>query len=577
MLNTMACMKMRYSNAGLTRWLGAIVLSLWCAVVSTAEVLPSIDQEIDRVSALFSDEQNTLALADALQLQDRANESGTSEQQARVLSMLAEFYVNHGNPRMGLETVNDGLGIDVSLDVDVRTELTVVKTMSLVRLGRFELAQRWAEEVIRLASLSGDDEMLGMGTYLLASTYARLNRPDDAVASYRKAATILKAGGYFDQYMRAVNDLAMLQKFRGEYQASLQLFNELLPFAQAMNDQMVIVYALLEIGDVNRLLGNLSEAETVLLQVDRIIGAESKPQWEVFVHTYLADLYRQIGDVDTALKHNNELATHQAAVQTENAVARAAELEFKRMATEHQYQMALLDKEREIAEIAARSNRAVLVAVLFGMALLSLGVTWMYRRMREQSRANEALRASNRWLDEVARTDALTGMANRHALAERVARLQRRRIDYAMILMDIDHFKQINDKFGHDHGDAVLIEFAHRIQTRIRRTDLGVRWGGEEFLILLPETSQAEAHDVAQQIHAFIRREAIIVDGHHHRVTATFGIACVAGHDDFEAVFKSADEALNLGKREGRDRVATTDISATGSTRSISLVASAGR
>lgn len=161
-------------------------------------------------------------------------------------------------------------------------------------------------------------------------------------------------------------------------------------------------------------------------------------------------------------------------------------------------------------------------------------------------------------------TDSLTGLFNYRSLrdtlrreTERAARFGRR---LAVLVMDLDHFKDINDRFGHAAGDAVLVEFAQRIRNEIREVDIAFRHGGEEFALLLPETDEAGGVAVAERLGEAIRRVPIEVpargDGADLTVpvTVSIGIAVFPDHGSTgPAVFRAADEALYAAKAAGRD------------------------
>jgi two-component system, cell cycle response regulator len=128
----------------------------------------------------------------------------------------------------------------------------------------------------------------------------------------------------------------------------------------------------------------------------------------------------------------------------------------------------------------------------------------------------------------------------------------------ALMMLDIDFFKSINDNYGHDAGDDVLREFAVRVRKSIRGIDLACRYGGEEFVIVMPETDMAVATMVAERIRRRIATEpfAIQQGARKLEVTISIGIAAIGAPDDTaQAILKRADTALYRAKRDGRNRV----------------------
>ncbi len=162
-------------------------------------------------------------------------------------------------------------------------------------------------------------------------------------------------------------------------------------------------------------------------------------------------------------------------------------------------------------------------------------------------------------LQRMANTDALTGLFNRRYLMarldEELARARRYRHRLCLMVIDLDHFKQVNDSYGHPKGDEVLTTGARLIHESVRYTDIAARFGGEEFCVVLPETSMDKARHLAERVRARLEDELYIdADGLPFRVTCSIGLAtCDDG--DAAALFKAADEALYAAKAAGRNRV----------------------
>jgi two-component system, cell cycle response regulator len=171
----------------------------------------------------------------------------------------------------------------------------------------------------------------------------------------------------------------------------------------------------------------------------------------------------------------------------------------------------------------------------------------------------DELRSRNAELHLVSRTDALTGLPNRRLLAERLAEMasasSRHHRPLGVLMLDIDHFKRVNDTAGHESGDLVLREFAHRLQQLPRMEDVVGRWGGEEFLALLPDTDMTGACLLAQRTLAAIATEPFaLADGTKVNVTVSIGCA-VETTQDADKLVARADAALYEAKSAGRNRL----------------------
>jgi two-component system cell cycle response regulator len=184
------------------------------------------------------------------------------------------------------------------------------------------------------------------------------------------------------------------------------------------------------------------------------------------------------------------------------------------------------------------------------------------RSQVRKRRYTERLRDNVQMSIEMAITDALTGLFNRRYMESHLGTLVEQAVSRAkpltVLVLDIDYFKSINDTHGHDAGDDVLREFALRIKKSIRGIDLACRYGGEEFVVVMPETDMAVAAMVAERLRRRIATEPFAIQQGSRNIplTISIGLAALAGKDDNAAgVLKRADLALYRAKRDGRNRV----------------------
>jgi len=182
----------------------------------------------------------------------------------------------------------------------------------------------------------------------------------------------------------------------------------------------------------------------------------------------------------------------------------------------------------------------------------------------ELEHTNRELQHANETLARIAASDGLTGVANRRyfdkTLAQEWRRAQRRGLDIALLMLDIDHFKSYNDTYGHQAGDACICQVANALTSVARRAgEFVARYGGEEFAIVLPETDLLGATLVAQQALAAIAELGLphAGKGANGHVTISIGVASRQVHQNehWEPLIRAADEALYLAKRQGRNRL----------------------
>jgi diguanylate cyclase (GGDEF)-like protein len=174
-------------------------------------------------------------------------------------------------------------------------------------------------------------------------------------------------------------------------------------------------------------------------------------------------------------------------------------------------------------------------------------------------RFQNQLQDSNLHLEHLASTDILTGLTSRQAMSTWLeAEVRRARGEHrplALLSLDIDHFKSVNDTYGHEAGDAVLVTVAAAIQRDRRRGDQAGRWGGEEFVVVLPDCPLADALPLAEKLRATIAEQWVIVGERPIAVTASIGVAAFTPDDTIDDLLRRADQAMYAAKHGGRNRV----------------------
>ncbi|MGQ7246604.1 GGDEF domain-containing protein [Halomonas sp. V046] len=164
-------------------------------------------------------------------------------------------------------------------------------------------------------------------------------------------------------------------------------------------------------------------------------------------------------------------------------------------------------------------------------------------------------------LTHMATRDALTGLFNRRFasdyLHQLAAQRQREPAPCCIALLDIDHFKRINDSYGHDVGDLSLVSISSLLQAHFRRSDILCRWGGEEFLVIFPNTSLEDIHPVIEQLRSQLTHLCIEHDKGEFQLTLSIGVTEIAPHETVDVPINRADRLLYRAKAEGRDRIVT--------------------
>lgn len=218
----------------------------------------------------------------------------------------------------------------------------------------------------------------------------------------------------------------------------------------------------------------------------------------------------------------------------------------------------------EHGDVGARTEAAragVLAPLAAGINEMAARVALTEDQLRLQiTIATEELRRQKEAAERAARIDTLTGVANRRAFSEiaeaEVQRALRYGTPLSLVLVDLDHFKLVNDSYGHQTGDAVLASFAHTVTSVVREVDIVGRWGGEEFVVLLPGTGSAEAVQAAERMRQAVAECRLKSQGRQITYTASFGVAEFNPTElSFQGFVARADAALYRAKDRGRNRV----------------------
>lgn len=229
---------------------------------------------------------------------------------------------------------------------------------------------------------------------------------------------------------------------------------------------------------------------------------------------------------------------------------------------------AIKNNQQPFGDLPIRETMISAQEVIFVLSTMSLGLTALMSQHRANTRELEArvqertaeLSAANQQLEQLAVSDALTGLLNRRALLNVVQREMAREKRYAhglaLIIFDIDHFKKINDCYGHLVGDTVLKHVAALSHSVVRNTDKVARFGGEEFVVVASEIDQCGALKLAEHLHTALRSTDIAINHEVLRITASFGVAMMDLDDEKpEQIIQRADEALYAAKAGGRDQI----------------------
>ena len=430
---------------------------------------------------------------------------------------------------------------------------------------QLERARSLSLEAIALASDANDAVALGRAHNIAGIVLDGLGDQPGERRSFEAAiASARRAGAKVDEVLYLAN-LADFFLKNADYKTALANAERALPLARELKDPNSETVALANIGLAHIGLLHLDIGKRYVREAIAIDQARGQV-------TGVADSLRELG---TYLEKAGDLPGAVAAYHQHRRLATTLLREDQQKAIltmQEQYDadhrsraLVLLNRENDIkAEQLHRGDlRQRLWWLLAAAFLLSFAVVaLLYRRVRQ---TNRQLSTSNELLKVQSERDPLTGLANRRHFQAAMRRLAADgKLSGTVYLIDIDHFKNINDRHGHGTGDAVLVEVARRLRETLREQDLIVRWGGEEFLVVVPavgegrlEPDQVDA--LAQRMLGVLDRAPVVAGAQRIAVTASIGFATFPIGPgllrvSWERAIDLVDTAMYLAKAHGRNR-----------------------
>ncbi|HPT72963.1 MAG TPA: diguanylate cyclase [Candidatus Cloacimonadota bacterium] len=274
----------------------------------------------------------------------------------------------------------------------------------------------------------------------------------------------------------------------------------------------------------------------------------------------LSSIYLQLGDVDKALEAEQKALMIYHKQPELNGYVDALKINAKL------YKSKLQKLEHENWLVRKRYLSVFGFLILFVSFLFISLYQYKVSANRKLVKANSEIQHKNdelsnayQILDLVARKDPLTNLSNRRDIIEKLKYSQitfeRNHKPFSLVMTDIDFFKNINDTYGHEAGDYVLVFLAKLLQKTLRKQDIISRWGGDEFLLLLPDTDLEGGVVVGEKIKMHLEQKSCLYGKHHIKFTVSSGVTCYAAEGEIHDTIRQADEAMYASKQNGRNEV----------------------
>jgi len=448
------------------------------------------------------------------------------------------------------------------------------RSSALYQLSVLQLELKQTKEALASSLAAFEDAKAANSVYAMvnakmaeSSVMEALDQPSRERAVMEEALAIARKGRSQVAEGRALVNLADTDLRARQFGAALDAARKALALAQALGDKRLAAASKANMGFALLGLGRIVEGKRLtdeaLADYER---SRATAEIAALVDEYGQNLER-LGDYQGALKLYHREQALKVEIAQETQLRALLEVQEKYETERRNREIELLNRDNSLktAELANRELQQRVWWLLAGLFALSfVVVAVLYRKLRTSS---DLLAQKNAELAVQSTRDPLTGLYNRRYFQNfisadtGVAERRRREDDHtvrALLLMDIDHFKETNDRFGHTLGDAVLVAVATRLRDSLRDSDVIVRWGGEEFLVLAP-TNADRLDELATRILDAVCREPITLDGKIIRTTASVGYLPIPLQPgdvalSWEKAIGLVDMALYMAKVNGRNR-----------------------
>ncbi len=420
-------------------------------------------------------------------------------------------------------------------------------------VGEFDKAIEYYRELLKSDSASGAKGAVATALFNIASAYEEKGEYESALRDFRRAMEIDRALGDREAVVEEERAIGRVLTAQGNADEALPLIDRAMAYYAETGNADALARTRITRATALRRLGRLDEAMRAIELAREHYRTYDNTRYLAFVYAERAEISAARGDWRAAYLQAQALREVESQLERRLRKERTSRLRVQFDAARKEEQNAELQAENRRSSAELESARRVrnlqrAVIALCGALLLLLGTMALLQLQR------------NRTMRVLAMTDDLTGLPNRRHileyLDERLAAAIEKRTPLALIAFDVDHFKRINDRFGHGAGDRVLASVAQLVANGLRAEDRVGRIGGEEFLVVLPATTLADAERMAERLRSDVesaRLDGAAEDAH---LSASFGVVELTAADpDSESLLKRADDALYRAKREGRNRV----------------------
>ncbi len=564
--------------------LGLLLVSILLSV-NTFEELPeesetSFLQKEDRAEFLFMQGlgfYNLSQYSKAIEYMQEALEIYTEEDDQ---PNIAKCYNNIGNIYNKLNLYNKAMEyhlLSLKLEEEQNDEKGIISSLNnignvLQNIDEFNQALQYYQNALDLSYQIKDNESIGITLNNIGNIYLTQEKFESALDYYNQSLVIKEEIADDSGIATTYNNIGMAYQGLGSTAEALKNHDISLNMMKKLKNGNGIASAYFHIGIIHF---EESDFEKASFYINNALSyAKNYDNKQILLSSYkiLEKIYYKQADYNKAystMKLYTQLKDDLFSLQTQKAVT---ELQIRYETEQKEKEIQLLKTNASISEYKSDVNRMLMIIlVVILIAVAALG-SFFYIQFRQKTQTNNLIEDQNKQLTEayskmedLAKTDALTELSNRRDMYQIINhetdRFERNGKSFTILMADIDNFKRINDTYGHDVGDRVLKTIANVMKTTMRKQDIIGRWGGEEFLLLLPETDIIGGKKIAEKLRSKISKESISYSDKFIHVTVTIGVSVYNRIHDVNESIKEADEAMYLGKIRNKNCVVTSNKS----------------
>ena len=522
------------------------------------------------MSAWSSQGNDSIVEKKALEAIGLATKLNLKPQIVSMANALGTAYMGAGKVEEALEVYLKAYRIAEEIHDSTQLCHTLLNlTGATVFMMNYPKALEYNDAGIALAKRIGSLRIL-VNQYITRGTIMEnLGRPREVVNALNEAVQISRRIGYTRALLMTLNNLA-------DTYLNLQEYDKVIVYAQeaealALENNNPADGAVIRVTYAQALgkLGRPREAIPLIRQSLAFFLEKGKVIETMQVRGFLAEAYEQAGLYKEALESHKLFKAESDRLRAEERSRRIAELQTRYEADKREREIALLNKDNALKSAELKRKRAQQSILLTASLSFVLIAFLLYRRNCTSKATNRKLTDLNERLHSLSLTDNLTGLHNRRYIDSRIDQdiAQALRTfqgnpekTLSFLIVDIDNFKRINDTEGHHGGDLVLQEFSRRLKEALRESDILVRWGGEEFLVVAPDSSVEGARELALRIVETVRSRPFLLEERELFLTCSVGYCGFPFSSEnatdlgWNEVVQFADGALYEAKRAGKNR-----------------------